>query len=171
MSFWISKIKSESFSSILEVVAPEGTLASQSPLEFVVTFIIEPKEVKISISTLEIPGSPISWTKLLLTSKYNLPERIPTSYHPSFSVKVFWLIKTFAVLGFVPSVCIAPVGKSGSFIFINTEAEPTDKSFTNQLPLLSVLTTLMTPELEVISTSTLDISDSEVSWVPLPLRS
>jgi len=52
-------------------------------------------------------------------------------------------------VGLVPSVCMAPVGKSGSVIIISSVAGPAGIS-TSQFPFASVETTDTTPWLSVI---------------------
>ena len=78
---------------------------------------------------------------------------------------------TRLVLGLVPSVWVAPVGKSGSFTLIRTVALPRARLLTSQSPFTSVETVCGFPVKGETVTSTFDIFNSPASCKPFPLRS
>ena len=75
---------------------------------------------------------------------------------------------TVLVVGFVPSVCIDPAGKSGSLKSISEVTLPTGTTAL-QSPLLSVVTIDTKPKALVTSTSIFGILASPTSCVPLLL--
>jgi len=79
-------------------------------------------------------------------------------------------VATLVVVGLVPWVWTAPVGKSGSFTLINETVEPVGTS-TDQSPLASVSTIISLPKEVVTVTSTFGIFGSPISWAELPLVS
>ena len=78
--------------------------------------------------------------------------------------------RTLVVVGLVPSVCVAPTGKSGSVTSIRDVVFPSG-TVKDQSPLASVITVCKPPKTSVICTSIFGRFGSPKSWVPLLLVS